>query len=421
MQRFAILPLLFASACLGSITGGDESDPKDPPVQPPEPVTDVRVTVRDATDVQAGVKVVFQATDDSVIAEGVTDSSGAVTAKMPNGGNVTVIRTYGPNVYGEPGPIDQVFTYVGVKPGDNIELVGTLRDDTPYIAKVNVGLSNGEFVAIQTPCGQGYGHAPTIEVQLKGCGSQTDFFVINYSGETDEDGVNSGPLYFATHANLAPTIDLTGETFRGTLSTEVIAANMPQMAVSLQKRLVLGNFTLFDTGMLGAPTATTDVPELPNAEQIVSAHVTDYAGTMLVMSARSQFSSAPITIDVAAGMIPTSQAPALSGTMLTWTEQGTGTPDVAFAQIQVGAVDRQFVRSIAAPYSATKSMQVPTLPAAYAKYNVQTGDTPTIMHSLARITGGYDAARARIFGSVDLAPVGGTATIAYPSTSTQQD
>src|SRR5687768_10093556 len=131
MQRFAILPMLFASACIGELTGGgDDPKPEPPMPQPPEPVTDVQLKVRDGALPINGVKVIFQNADDSVIAEATTDAAGLATTKMPNGGNVTVIRTYGPDVYGQPGPIDQVYTYVGVKPGDTIELVGDTRDET---------------------------------------------------------------------------------------------------------------------------------------------------------------------------------------------------------------------------------------------------------------------------------------------------
>lgn len=416
MQRFAILPLLFASGCLGAVPGG-ESEPTDPPDPPPEPVTDVRITVRDGSNVQAGVKVVFQDANDNVIADIVTDAAGAATAKLPEGGTVNVIRTYGPNAKGEPGPIDHVYTYVGVKPGDVLELHGELRDDTPYYANVTVGLTNGEFVAVLSPCGAAYGHAPTIQIELKGCGGETDFFVINYSGETDDEGVNSGSLYFATHANLAAEIDLTSETFRGTLTAELSAINLPPMAIALQKRLVSGTFTMFDTGPLGTP-ATTDVPELPTVDQIVSAHLDDYAGQSMIVSSRRAFTSAPITIDAAANVIPMSVAPALAGSLLSWTEQGSGSPDLSIATITVGAVGRQYKRIIAAPYTGT-SLRIPEMPAAYDAYNARSTDTPRITHQLVRVTGGYDGARARVFNhtQADIAPVGGLATVTAPAVS----
>lgn len=416
MQRFAVLPLLFASACIGSITGSESDPTEPPPPPPPEPVTEVRITVRDGSHVKAGVKVVFQDASDNVIADTTTDASGAASAKMPDGGSVSVIREYGPNVYGEPGPIDHVYTYVGVKPGDILDLRGDVHDGTPYYAKVNVGLTNGEFVGVLTGCGSGYGHAPVIDVELRNCGSETDFFVINYSGETDDQGVNSGPLYFATHANLAPEIDFSGETFRGTLTTEFSATNLPSMAVNLQKRLASGKLTMFDSGLVGT-TATTDVPELPTVDQVVSARVDDYAGHTMVISSRLAFTSAPVAIDIAANVIQTSHVPTLAGSLLAWTEEGTpGTPDLSLATITVGAVDRQFSRTIAAPYTGA-SLRVPALPAAHDAYNVRSTDTPRITHQLVRVTGGYDGARARVFdqAQTDIAPIGGIATVTAPA------
>jgi hypothetical protein len=392
----------------------------------PQPVTDVKLTVRDGSTPKAGVKVIFQANDDSVIAELDTDAMGIATTKMPDGGSVSVVRTYGPDVYGQPGPVDHVYTYTGVKPGDVIELAGVLRDDTPFNALVDVGLTNGEFVGVMTPCGSGYGHAPLIAVQLKGCGGETDFYVVNYSGDigdphdppdpNDPNPPPSGPLYFVAHAKLAAMIDLSQETFRGTLSTEYSASNVSGAQIALQKRLVFRDFTVFDTGVQTAPTVTTDVPELPVADQIVTAHVS-YAGTHVVISARDLFTSAPKSIDIMGSVIPTSSAPTLAGNLLSWTQAGGGSADFSVADIAVGAVDRQFVHSVVAAHNGT-SLRVPVLPATHDKYNGQPTDTPRITHSLVRVTGGYDAARARVFNYAalsDVAPLGGIATASYPS------
>ncbi len=417
MQRFAILPLLFACACVGSITGGDSDPPtQDPPQNPPPPVTDVKLTVHDGATPVAGVKVLFQAADDSLIADATTDATGTATAKMPAGGNVTAIRSFVPGINGEPAPIDQVTTYVGVKPGDVIDLAGASRDTTPYLATITVAFDQGQIIGVMTPCGSGYGSAPAIQVELHGCGGETDFYVVNYSGDTDDDGNNSGPLYLLKHAQLAPTIDFSAETFRGTLSTETTAANpMADAQVSLQKRLVTGTFTVFDTGAVPTTTLAADVPELPSAEQIVTAYVS-YAGRTQLISSRSAFSPAPATIDIAGGLIPASSSPGLAGNMLSWSQDGTGTADFSIASLVVSAQDRTFVRAIAAPYTGT-SLRIPSLPATFDKYNVQATDTPRIAHQLAAVTGGWDAARAHVFSGVDLAPMGGTARVSYAASA----
>jgi hypothetical protein len=412
MNRTAILFL--ASGCIGSITGGDG----DPPKPTPEPATEVTLRVRDGSVPQANVKVIFQGPDDSVIADTVTDAAGAVTAKMPNGGNLSVIRTFGPNIYGEPGPIDHVYTYVGVKPGDSIELTGALRDDTTVLTKITVGLEAGAQIGVMTPCGSTQGTSPVIEIALKGCGPETDFLIIDYSGDPEVEG-GGGPLYFTAHAKVGPTIDFTVEQFRGTLTTELTAANA-QMTVVLQKRLVLGGFTVFDTGQIPAytPTITTDVPELVNTEQLVSAWIYENDRSY-VISARDYFTPTATTIDVSQLAVPMSANPQLGGYTLSWTEAGSGTPDVAIASLTVGAVGRQFVRTIAAPYSTGGSIRIPPLPVVHDRYNLQSTDTPSIVHSLARANGGYDVLRPYVFNGTyaDIAPMGRTVAASQPATS----
>lgn len=415
----AVLFSVLTSGCIGSLTGGETDPPEPPPPEPPAaPVTAVTMKVRDGSMPQANVKVIFQDPQDRVILEGTTDATGDVTAQMPNGGSVTVVRTYGPSSKGEPGPIDHLYTYDAVKPGDRLELVGEVRDDTPVLAKINVGLEPGANVHVITPCGSGSGTAPTIEVQLTGCGPDTDFLVVDLTGDPEQEEDPGGPLYFTAHANVSSTIDLSNEVFRGTLTTEMSAANAT-MAVVLQKRLVMGDFTVYDSGQVPAYTGTltTDVPELPNSQQLVSGWVYENDRTYVVTS-RDYFSAAPITLDMSQYSVPSSTAPVFAGNVLSWSETGNGKVDLSVASLQVGAVGRQFVRSIAAPYTG-KSLRVPVLPLAYDRYNIQPTDTPTITHSLASVSDGYDGVRPRAFNHAlaDLAGPGGIAAASYPVTS----
>jgi hypothetical protein len=291
MHRAAIICSLFATACVGSLTGGDVDPPPvtDQPQPMPEPVTDVTVRVG-----VANAKVVFLAPDDTVIADVITDFTGTATAKMPNGGTLSVIRNYAE--YG-----DHVFTYLGVEPGDNLEL-SLGGEAAPISVQISVNLDPGTPVAVRTPCGSAQGVAPTVEVLLKGCGSETDFMVADLSeGE---------PTYFAVHAPVATEIDFTSEVFRGVLASELRASNMTMQTVQLQKRLVLGNFQVYDTGALPAPIATVAVPELPNTQQLLSAYISDGARTYVITS-REGFAATPSTIDVSSRIVPSSTAPTM--------------------------------------------------------------------------------------------------------------
>src|SRR5690242_16783798 len=121
------LALILASACTGSISGmgggGGGGSGMPPPV-------DVRITVQDAMVPQAGVRVLFQDADGSTITEAMTDANGQASTDMPDGGNLTVIRTF-PATPPNPPPPDQVVTYVGVKPGDRLVLANPTTTATP--------------------------------------------------------------------------------------------------------------------------------------------------------------------------------------------------------------------------------------------------------------------------------------------------
>ena len=398
-MKTAIFLSLLTTACVGTIT--DVGPSQEPEPEPSGSI--VTMKVRDGAVPQVDVKVLFQAPDDSLIAEVVTDEAGNATADMPKGGLVTVIRTYAPDAAGVD-PLDHLYTYVGVKAGDKLELVGALRSELVRIIKVKVNLDPGTPVTVSAPCGAGSGTAPVIELQLKGCAAEAPFLVVDNTDPAD-------PLYFTAVAPITPNIDFTAEDFRGRLTTDLRAANpMAQAQVAMQKRLLQGTFTVFDTGKLPAPAAAA-IPDLPKTQQIVSAWVTTADGRKFVTASRDAFAPVPAFVDIATNQIPTTSAPTYLNNVVSWTEAGNGTVDLSIASITAGSVGREFVRSVAAPYVST-AMRVPPLPAAYDHYNIQPTDTPLIQHNLARVTGGYDGARARVFNYAlaDLAPAGGTAT-----------
>jgi hypothetical protein len=405
-MKTAIFLSLLTTACVGTIT---DVGPTPEPEAPSGAV--VTMKVRDGAVPQAGVKVLFQNPDDSFIAEVPTDAEGNAIAEMPSGGQVTVIRTYTPDSTGMD-PLDHLYTYVGVKPGDKLELVGALRSELVRVIKVKVNLDPGTPVTVSAPCGSGSGAAPIIEVQLKGCAAEAPFLVVDNTDAND-------PLYFSATARIEPNIDFTGEDFYGRLTTDLRVQNpMTAATVAMQKRLFQGAFTVFDTGKLPAP-ASAAIPELAKTQQVVSAWVTTADGRKFVTASRKPFEAVPAIMDMATNEIPTTSTPAYANGVVSWTEAGHGTVDLTIASITAGAPGREFVRSIAAPYSNT-AMRVPPLPAAYAHYAIQPTDKITIQHNLARVTGGYDGVRSRVFNFAlaDLAPVGGVATASCFAMST---
>lgn len=94
---------------------------------------------------------------------------------------------------------------------------------------------------------------------------------------------------------------------------------------------------------------------------------------------------------------------------MSWTEQGSGPPDTVLATIRNTGVERY----VAGPYAAA-SIKVPHLPAAHDAFNVKADDKATI--ALARVTGGFDAVRARVFAG-PLAPMSGKVTIAVDASA----
>src|SRR5689334_13522399 len=107
---FGALAATMVTACIGTIGGTGDDMPVDPPPPPPSPT--VHVTVQDGSMPQAGVRVLFQHADGSLAQAAMTDAMGAAQYDMPDGGNLTIIRTYPAATPPRP---TEVLTYVGIK------------------------------------------------------------------------------------------------------------------------------------------------------------------------------------------------------------------------------------------------------------------------------------------------------------------
>jgi hypothetical protein len=397
MKRAAILISLLASACFGQIdgggtTGGDDDDM--PP--PPPPPTDVRIKVHDGQGPVSGIAVVFQDGSDAVISDAVTDAQGEAVAKLATG-SVTVIR---PADAMQPGSLASVYTYVAVKAGDTLDLVlPGIRTSNPQTINVTVPLTeNNTPVQITTPCGSGAGTPPTVAVTLDGCGGETDFYVSEIGGDAA----------FLKRAQVSDPVDLSNEMYREALTSTYSVSNAPDTAtVTVEKRLETDLFRpVFTTGPIAvAPDQPVDVtlPYLPTTEEQTYATVALTEVSQIVAS-RDPYGSGPAVIDLAAAMIIAPSQPKIAGDTVSWTEAGSGAPDLVLVSIQSATATRY----VAAEH-ALSAVKVPHLPAAHDMYNLAATDTPSV--ALARVGGGYDGVRARVFAG-PLAPMGGTATIA---------
>lgn len=402
-MRTILAGLLFASAaCTGSIDDTGDVDPNLPPT------TDVKLVVKDRYTPQPGVRVIFQATDGSVLSDIVTDANGVAEIPM-EAGNVTAIRTYPiPTDGTERRPTD-VYTYVGVKAGDLLELGNSESNGVAGAIVVKVPEGANGTVKVSTPCGSGQGTAPNIAITVTDCPSMMDFYVV--------DGDNSS---FYKKAAYAPNVDLATEVLSGNLAATLAATNVPTGAqVNIEERVVAGMFSLFSSGTkrVDQTPAQVNLPNVMGVEQLVLAQIQATEGRQMV-AARSSYSASPVIFDTAANLIPYVSTVEYKPTGITWMETGTGTADAVMVRLNVtrGGIDspeNQYVRTVIAPHAGA-TLVVPTLPDAL--YNLGMMDQIAGTHGLVKATAGYDKLRAKAFqvdNVIETAPMDGTVVLSY--------
>jgi hypothetical protein len=403
--------LLLASACTGTINGGGSDD------DPGTPSTNVQVIVRDGTSPQANVRVLFQNADDSLLAEAVTDATGLAGAQMPVGGNVTVIRTFADVPPPDLPPPAEVYTYVGVKPGDRLVLGHPVSDATPSAINVTVPDGAQGTIKIVTPCGAGQGTAPIVAITVRDCPVDVDFFVTTGDQST-----------FFKRAPYGANVDLGSEPLLGSLAATLASTNVPAGAtVNVEERVVAGAFELFSSGSkrVDAQPATVNLPNLQGVDQLVVATIKapNNAGTQMVAE-RSTYSASPVIVDAAGGLVPLVSAPKYEPTGISWVEQGPGDADAVVVTLNVtrGAAmggtparDAEYVHAIIAPH-AGMTLRMPVLPGADAMYNLSMADDVAGTQGLVKATGGYDAIRGNAFAVtnvVEAAAADTTVTLSY--------
>ena len=377
----------------------------------PAPSNDVQITIRDGYTPQANVRVIFQDANDAVLADTLTDAMGVAKFEMASG-NVTVIRTYPPATPPAVRKPPEVYTYVGVKANDKLELGNAIAEGaTPGAIVVKVPDTAKGTVKVSTPCGSGQGTAPNVAITVTNCPPMVDFYVT--------DGDQSS---FYKKAPYTENVDLALEPLSGNLAATLSSINVPAATtVNVEERVVAGQFQLFSSGSKRVDTtpATVNLPNLQGVDQLVVATLkTTGRGTQLVAD-RSAYSASPVIVDATKGLLPYVMGnPVYAPTGVTWVEEGTGTVDAVIVMMNVTrggpiSVDNEYVRTIIAPHTGL-ALRLPAVPD--AQYNPAMMDQIAGTHALVGATGGYDALRGKAFSVsslVETAKLDGRVTLSF--------
>ena len=400
MGRTLIVCALLVAGC-GVGADDDPSGPgsgsSTPP--PPPPANNVTMTVHLGGAPAANVPVIFQTNEGADMGAVMTDATGVAAGSLPLGGTVTIVfpRTDAPS---------DVYSYMGVKPNDQLDFTGPAATATTTTINVTVPPApSGGQVSITTACGQTTGDAPVIALDLTGCGTQTDFYV--------SDGVTAG---FLKRATIAPEIDLSAEPYHDAVATTLSVTDLPEDgSATLEKRLETDLLhPAFTTGALDTTLDTADatvdasVPDVLGIQQLVVANVSDDDGSTMI-AARAAYTSTPTEIDVGPALLPAVSLATLASSSVMWSEVGMG----GNADFTVITLHTATVTHTLAAVHHDATLAIPELPVAYKQYNLASTDIPTIDVAIVRATGGYDAVRANVFNGdlTDLAPMDGTVSI----------
>ena len=160
-----------------------------PDAPPPEvdasPFGSVSLSVVEGTTPRAGVRVLFQNADSSVVLDTTTGTDGKASAAMAPGGYVTAIDPFGvEQPKGLPVSAD-LRTFAGVKPGDQLRLVQAAQTTATINVNIVLPISNSAMeYRVWTNCNpnhsipsQGSGSQPQGVMELTGCGPTTNLLV----------------------------------------------------------------------------------------------------------------------------------------------------------------------------------------------------------------------------------------------------
>jgi hypothetical protein len=355
---------------------------------PPPPPTRVRVVMFSQGRPVADVPVVFQRSDDTVVADVKTDAQGVADVEFPEGGStVSLLPIYSDRTRG-------VITYLGVKPGDVLE-VGSKFPETTFVGNVTLQLpplpDGSRSYTVVMRCSTVF-DVPGPSVTLRPCGSPTNFLVRDdnhHSFYTDLMTLHDGQ-----------TVDLTAGVFRGTRTLALRAENVltPKFGANGDTYTSDWLMPLSSDQSLSIPiksgvgTAEFAISDIPTAEVTADLAIGTAAGTEIWY--RRQAPTSPFVFDFSQTGVAFITTPTYAGNTLSWSEQGTG-GDLAYALVflknPAGAI-RVDISIFGAKTGHT--LRVPTFPAPYADRNRIPGDVSQVFRAgIARASGGWDAVR----------------------------
>jgi hypothetical protein len=361
----------------------------DGTVDSPPPPTRIRVVMSSRGQPVADVPVVFQRSDDTVVTDVKTDVHGVADVEFPESSTaVSLLPIFSDGSRG-------VFTYLGIKPGDVLE-VGSKFPETSFVDQVTLQLpplpAGSRSYTVVMRCGTSV-ETQAPSVTLRPCGSPTNFLIRddnNHSFYTDLLTLRDGQ-----------TVDLTTGVFRGPRTIELHADNAPmpefrdatpgtytsdwRMPLSLEQSSVIPINN-------GTGTTKFTIADIPTAEVTTSFAIGTTSGFKNWY--RREAPTSPVVFDFAQSGVAFLDAPTYVGNTVSWSEQGTG-GDLAYAIVFLknpAGAERVHI-NIFGPKTG-HILRVPTFPAPYADRNRIPSDVSMVFRvGIARASGGWDAVR----------------------------
>jgi len=379
----------------------------------PTPMSVKLVVTRGGMPV-AGVAVMFQNADSTLVSAQLTNDKGLAWAEIQGGGGfVTALEHTGNGS-------DELSTFAGVQPADALELAfaptGPI-DEWPVSISVP---SEGSAIGYQvyTSCGGPVGIAPggSTATTLVGCKGVADAVVVG-----EDDTSQPFTAFYAGDLVVPPAAEpptfgafaITGQ-YAPLVTKTFSYSNVPSLVSFIGTYHTFMNAhgrvyerTAGDAVSAGSVTTQLQLPATTAASLIVSTQFSSDVGSQTIYDT-SIDASAPYAVDVGAAQLPpfaTQPTYDVATREVGWTERsGPQTPDLVRTRIHISRDDIPVGRAwnwrLVAARSGT-SVTYPQLPSFGFDFNPKRGDAISISElTTAEVPGGY--ANARRVGFSDL-------------------
>ncbi len=397
------------------------------------PLQPVTLTITDGGVGQAGIRVYFQNPDMGLVLAPLTDAAGQATATVMPGAFVTVINAFPPAV---PTGIatDELRTFAGVKPGDQLVLSRGGGSSTPVAVDVTVPIDpTATSYILYTSCGSfdvsggggsGSGSGgPGGPVLMFGCGATADVAI-----ETRD--ASGHPLNSLFHPDAlvseGGTIDLSGDTYAPAATATYSYTSIPNGFTTLNvlDLLVTAKGPLVDSFVGADITANAASTSVKRAGVPAALAVTETAffnggrGDHRVLE-WGQPGPYALSANVLLPEYMTTPEFDPAAHAARWTSgPGASQPDFTVLKMRFSRDVpslQLWTWEIAAPYGGT-SVTYPVLPAAAMGFNPVTSDSFSVdeLRTL-KVPGGYDVVRPRAltFGDEHELVAGGSGRLIY--------